>query len=657
MKRLLELFFPILTRDRVIVAFLLSVLTSFMVPTIERPSAQGRLSIEATGRKNDAANAADIWLVQTQNAGLWSAILVAAHAAHLPGDGATHVTIPGSDRRPLVVAGRFFYDRPLLVLKSRYSGIVRIVANGTATEIDLFSPTDSIFAFDLRPHAAMLSASDWWRASLHSAGFMAIWFVVALLVLSRVVTQPSENGRRAANGSRWLILAFAAPLLVTSSAVLLAVWPASMTSDSLSQWGETYRGVYTPWHPPLYALTMRLGRIVVDSPASVAALQIALLAMAIGACLRESYRNGAPMWTVATAAVAIALYPAAPIIATTLWKDVMYTIAFLGLILVFLRILSAGSSILWHPAFMLIFVCSTTSLILFRHNGIAPALTAAITIGTLAWRDRIRRRQLLLLLSPFLLALLITRGIFPNVGVVHGDTRWLSGSPPYFALSGLLVRDGSLTSAEREILLSAWPETTIREAYDCQNYVPLMFHSNVDSIAGARHANDAWRAALHAAIRNPGPALAHLYCATRFYWQLNAPMNPHWQATAIGIDQSTPSLVPADFRLPAPFPTLRAAVNQLNVTTHRASWQWLFWRPALQELVILLVLSVLLFRIGFWAVMPITLTSLVAAVTTIAFATTPDYRYLLPIVIIAFILAPLSATPRQSNAGEQSAQP
>lgn len=156
-----------------------------------------------------------------------------------------------------------------------------------------------------------------------------------------------------------------------------AFFPAVMTSDSLSQWSQALSGNFDNASPYLHALTMRVLRVVWDSPGAFIALQIvAFSALAASIC---SYlrRAGAPLWSVALPVVYFVAAPQFGMYAATLWKDVPYSILALALAFLIYRFGTDEEFRARRSALVMLAVTSAL-LPLFRFNGlpflVLPAL-------------------------------------------------------------------------------------------------------------------------------------------------------------------------------------------------------------------------------------------------------------------------------------------
>ena len=180
------------------------------------------------------------------------------------------------------------------------------------------------------------------------------------------------------------------PLLLTSGASLLIFYPALMTSDSLDQWRQSGQLAFNDAHPLLYGLLMVAMRTLWDSPSAVALVQAVFFAAMSGwliAVMRRVVDAGAlAAWL---SSWLVALFPLLPLTAVTLWKDVPYAAAVVGLtafVIARLPATRARISTASAVGLGLLMFCAMA----MRHNGPPVAFAAALALIVVARHSWLR---------------------------------------------------------------------------------------------------------------------------------------------------------------------------------------------------------------------------------------------------------------------------
>src|SRR5512137_1446535 len=151
---------------------------------------------------------------------------------------------------------------------------------------------------------------------------------------------------------RWLmIFVYAFPMQVVWLIYLLALWPGLMSPDSIGQWNDALVGPISDIHPAFHTLLIRLIAMIRPTPALIALVQIAALSLLAGCVLVEFERLGVQRWVLGLCAGIFALSPVNSLMVNAIWKDIAYSIAFLGLMFLLLKIIVSEGAWLrsaWH---------------------------------------------------------------------------------------------------------------------------------------------------------------------------------------------------------------------------------------------------------------------------------------------------------------------
>ena len=170
------------------------------------------------------------------------------------------------------------------------------------------------------------------------AGFA---FFTLLLLLGSWKVAAKRNRK----SSRYAWLWYALPMILAWGFTLLVFWPGIMTNDSMALWRQNLSGVYSDWQSALYALTLAGLMKIWYTPALVAILQIAILALMTAWGLKTLEEHGAPRLPLWIASFLFALSPLNNQYVITLWRDIPYAMAVMWLTILVMKIVfSKGKS-------------------------------------------------------------------------------------------------------------------------------------------------------------------------------------------------------------------------------------------------------------------------------------------------------------------------
>jgi hypothetical protein len=310
-------------------------------------------------------------------------------------------------------------------------------------------------------------------------------------------------------------------------ALMLALWwPGVAMYDSVDQYGQTLRGAYDDWHPPVMARLWSVLLLLWDGQAPMFVLQAALYWLGLGLVAAALARDGAPR-----AAAAVLALGALPLFAgwqAAVLKDAQMAGAMLA---------ATGLACWWRlagrrlpvavGAFIVLLLVYAT---LVRANGVfAVAPLACGLFGWLGVRRPIARAAVLLGLAGFTLlaAPLINHRIFA------AEETGVARSLPVFDLAGIAHRAGP--EAAPLLPPAAWQAMEARHCYTPFFWDPLADEAHCQFVQQGleEQAPDAalFGAWAEAAVRHPlayaGHRLAHWNATLRwlvpFGWPLAAP--------------------------------------------------------------------------------------------------------------------------------------
>jgi hypothetical protein len=549
----------------------------------------------------------------------------------------------------------------LVMLTHPFSGIVEVTRAGATERIDLYNPTGIAQVIELAPssrpwlyHLSVLLASSLSLGLMFFAG--SVWLILRPLRAPELPAghEPSAAAPHERLG-KWEWVAFATPPAVVWAAYLLAFWPGVMSFDSIDQWTQFRTGNYNDWHPVFHTLTEWTLTRLVESPAIVAAAQVAVLSSVVGWALASMRRLGLPAkaaWAVSGVA---AVWPANGITVITLWKDIPYAIGVLALGVIMLREIDGRNSLIdkrrgW------ILVAGVASLVsLYHHAGILVAV-GSLGVLWLAVRKRAILGATLLLV---IVVGIVEGGLYRAVGVSGPDHPGITGIVIHH-IGSHLAGGTEITADERSeiAVLIPIPGTAW---YDCEQINSIIFNPNFsisDMHENAGRARALWWSLF---TRNPGVDLGHLSCSSHVVWHIRQVPGGHHYVSQLaqGPDGAVSTIIPNElgFELNPVADALTRPLASVVVKTQRPLISWLFWRGPLFLYVLLTGAAVAALRAKNWRYWAVASPGFLVAVSLVIAAPAQGYRYMYPVVLSGMVLGPylLLAVVRSDPSGRQPA--
>jgi hypothetical protein len=447
---------------------------------------------------------------------------------------------------------------------------------------------------------------------------------------------------------------FALPPALIWSVYLLAFWPAVMSSDSIDQWGQLLSGRFNDWHPAFHSLTQWLLTRIVESPAVVAATQIAVLSSIVGWALASMRRLGMSNYLAWIISAAVALMPANGITVITLWKDVPYAIAVLAIGVIILREVDGRLSLLDKPWGWLLVGAVAALLALFHHAGV---VIAAVSLATLGWAVR-RKGVIGATLVAVVIVGLVQGGLYEVLGVERIEHPGVD-SVVIHHIGAHLAAETPLTIRERSVLVELIP-IPVGDWYDCRSVDGFVFHPAFSVAAMHERASEGRALWWSLFTRDPKVDFEHMACSSSFVWRIRLLPGSYWYPANVAIDQNNIviTIAPNEFglKLDPVLPELTYPLARMISKSQDPVTAWLLWRGAVPLYLLLIGAAVASLRSRDWRYwIVIAPSGTVAAVLTFA-APTQDFRYMYPVFLSAMVLAPYLLFAVGHNAGSKALQ-
>jgi hypothetical protein len=444
-------------------------------------------------------------------------------------------------------------------------------------------------------------------------------FTLSVLVATRTVSSDTYPQRR----FRWL--AFALPMVTTWIIYLLAFWPGMMSADSIDQWGQVISGNYFNHHPAFHTFTIWLLTRLSLTPAVVALAQIIALGLVAGYILAYFETLGVPPLILWLASFLFAFSPVNGSMVVTLWKDIPYSTALLGLtFLIFRLVLSNGQWITVRKNWLLL--GATVALVaLFRHNG---SLVFLGTFLLLLWGFHQQWKSLVYAFSfSMVLYLGITGPVYRLANVQESSI--LADSMSLYAMAA-----NSDPGTNNDYTLKSMMDFS--KGWDCTIAYSFEPPNQSDTLVNDKNF---LQKAYNLARFAPSLLMYDYRCNRSLIWIIWDPYgeirNPshaqYW------IDPNPYGITP-DSKIPV----LRSAITDFVVKTSQdPQINWLVWRPAIYLYLFLLTIAFTALRYKNFKLLLTTGPILIQAIGATLIPLLPNFRYHYAAYLLALLFWPI----------------
>jgi len=609
------------------------------------------LQITALGEKNPASHGSEVWLNGWPE-GVSAARLARRSSTKLGWEVRGPQLLSYRDQ-PATIAMRTNVapDGSFTFGRHDYSGRVRLTINGVTRVLDLY-------AADPGQGPIVVPLSDFPLGAIKPFGFLgrflravgiaaaAVFVALAGLGVLLARLQPGAEPSR----PLWRdAVALALPSLAVFSLVLAGTWPAQMSPDSVGQWNQLHTGVFDNGHPVIETILVGGPGYLFGTIGVSMAIQIVLLALAIGLFCAEMVRWRVPPTIVACCAVATPMFPSVALLSTADWKDIPYSIAFAVVAALSLMIARTDGAATKSRAFAAAVALALFMAAAMRHNGVVAVAGVVLVLAIVFGRKVGARVVVAWATAGVVVPLLWTLAVIPALGVPNPGKHY-GGLLPMHFLAGVTAAGRELPSETIQRMQEILPLEQWRERYDCLSAVPLFW---APGIKYERLDASLFGLALKAAIANPDIALGHALCMNAINWRLSPPHNAEYALTVLGVvsDPTGPHPWSESAR---PLATVKALVDGVFYATISTPSSFVIvWRPAAIFLV-LIGLVVLLGRRtrAYVALLPVVMN----IVSLIPLISSQDFRYQYPAYVVGIPVAFLLLSLWGSTLAERGAQ-
>jgi hypothetical protein len=417
-----------------------------------------------------------------------------------------------------------------------------------------------------------------------------------------------------------------------------------MSPDSIAQWDQVLKTSFSNNYPAFHTLTNWLITRIWLSPAAIAIVQIIALACVFSLTMHELGLWGIGLRVRALVTTAFCLSPVNGMMVITLWKDIPYTCAMLGLFMVVLRTVRTGGRWLQTSTGMVALWFALVLASLYRHNGV-PVVALFLAIMLIFWRTVCFKQLVRVTINWLLLFIIITGPVYRLVGVAP--------MAKFFALQNVMHQVGAMvhrgvidSKSDLDYLALIQPIEAWVTLYNCYDLNVLVYNQYVQHQFIESHAPqllDIWKRSL---VRHPEVVWEHQKCVTSMLWRVTEPQSKEGRlyTTELGIVEN-------DFKLQTHslWPGIHKFIYDVVKLSHRPDLIWFVWRPAFYLYAMLLCICLAAIRTKNFNLLLVGLPAALNTIVWLAVITTQDFRFQYPVYVIALIAPALLFAPRQQS--------
>jgi len=465
-----------------------------------------------------------------------------------------------------------------------------------------------------------------YRISTGVAIGWALFFTITWIATSFPLKRQSGNNSSLFASS----IKYALPLGIVWGIYLLAFFPGMMSADSMVQWEQVLSGRFVDHHPAFHTFLLWLLTRIYLSPAVIAIAQIIALALISGLWFVFFERIGIRRWVIWFIVFIFAVIPVNGTMVNTLWKDIPYSIAILGLTLIIASIVATQGEWIVSISTRIILGVTATLVMLLRHDGVAVGV-GTLAILFIAYPFRWKSWLVSCLICAFLY-FGIRGPVYQWVGVEKSSTL-VEASLSFYSVAAYATpgSESDLVVSSIGLLSPNW-NCSIRSKLTPEA-------SGVDlnrSITSVQ--------VMENIIRHLPNLLAYYgRCARSLEWIVWDPNGEVRNASHVEVlDDPNPYGIFPDSQIPA----VRAWItNWVIKTSHNTNLNWFIWRPALFLYLNLLVAAVLIIRNHHlkFGLLPVPI--LIQSITFSLILAEPNFRYHYAVYLVSLISVPLLFSP------------
>lgn len=305
---------------------------------------------------------------------------------------------------------------------------------------------------------------------------------------------------------------------------LLTYYPGTLSSDSLIQLNMAVNNVpLSDHHPILHTLFIKffflIGKSIFNNINAGICL-VSLAQMLISCTAFSSFivflnKRKVNICILIGILIYYSLSPIFGFYAITMWKDVLFGVIFLGLLMILIKLLES-KKITWKQLIILMII--TLLFLFFRNNALYIYI---FTIPFMIYVYKSNRKKIILNIIIVLSIFLVVKGpIFKSLNITKSSSAE-SIAIPLQQISRMITYDVELTSHEEKLINDLIPIEIIKEKYIPYSVDGIKFDENFNIEVFDEKKSEYFKLWLGLIFKNPKIAIESYLLSTVGYWNPN----------------------------------------------------------------------------------------------------------------------------------------
>lgn len=419
-------------------------------------------------------------------------------------------------------------------------------------------------------------------------------------------------------------------IFLTGFVYLIAFYPAIMSPDSLSSWGQAHTKEFNDWHPIVFTWIIMILSYIWDSPAIVSLFQILVLSLILAYSFCQFQKLGINKFLLVIMSFIIAIIPSFGIYNIIIWKDVLFSASILIFTVHLFMIMRSKGKWLSSKINIIFFFLASFGVVFLRHNGFPIFVLTMLALLLYYWKSVWK------IAGPTFLILVIAHEILTGPVFAYLDVK---PSDPNEALSiptqqiaNIIKNDGNLTPEQLKYYNSIFPIEMWKEKYLPHTVDPIKFswaeYNRKIIYDDFPKYFKTWGEVV---VQNPSLAMEAFIKHTALVWQMSTPQYGYTSTYITFIMKNDYGLESKSINT-----SLTNGVTKYLEFSKAQPFVKLVWRPAFYAFFILLFWVVIFLKNG-WKSTIVILPFLLNILSVAAAMPAQDFRYLFANVLLSFV--------------------
>jgi hypothetical protein len=439
------------------------------------------------------------------------------------------------------------------------------------------------------------------------------------------------------------IILYSLPYFIVCCIYLIGFYPGFMSPDSFSQWEQVQTLKLEDWHPVAHTLFNYLITRLWNSPAAISISQIVMLSLIVGYGFYTLEKIGANKYLLYIIAIFFSLYPANGFMAISLWKDIPYSGMLLLLTIICINIVFSNGYWLDKNSNIVLLILTLIGVIFFRHNGILPFACTMLLLLILF--KGYRKKMGVLTIALIVLYIFVKGPIYNAMRVIPAQETEAFGIPMQ-QIAAVVSKNGNITNEQKKFIANVLPLDIWGKHYNRYSSDPLKFNKDFNARFLTANKLQFLKTWVQICMQNPGITFKAYTDQISLVWRFTNTQGDYTFITELAMQENKFNIKRIETS-----PKVSNILTYIFRNTQRLKIKWLFWKPAFELYIILILGTLCSVRVG--RKMLLTMVPVLSNAACFLLATpAQDYRYLYSLILVSALFIPLYITVINKRGGD-----